>query len=214
MRNRAIRWVVVVLVATGLPLLTLQAVATPSGGNSEKQTLLTVDKSSYSVVSIERLGSGTHFQLTNRIALKQYSLSSNQLLYTGVLMESQYNSGFAADPPAPATVLPTDTQLTTLQTTLGERVGWFAGYIRSPKHKITAASEGISMHKNGNRTILLTVKQLESRIPDYLQLLNYDAIEVIGMQGSARSHYFIVVRSNEWASDAGSFEYVIAVPNQ
>ena len=51
MRNRSTRWVVVVLAVIGLPILTIQVGATPSGCNSEKQTLLTVDKSNYSVLS-------------------------------------------------------------------------------------------------------------------------------------------------------------------
>lgn len=214
MRIMTIRLILIVFSIAALQLLCFQVGATPSGGDSKKQTLLAVDDKSYSVLSIERLGSGTHFQFTNRIALERYSLSNNQLLQTNVLMESIYTSGYATDPPKPASVSSTDTQLATLQATLGERVGWFTGYIRKPKYKIAADSDGIFMAENGKRTNLLTVKALESRIPNYLQLLEYDAIEIIGIQGSARSHYFIAVRSNEWASDAGSFEQIIAIPNQ
>lgn len=213
MRIMTIRWMVIFFLLAGLQLLSFQVGATPSGGDSKKETLLTVNEKSYSVLSIERLGSGTHFQFTNRIALKRYSLTNNQLLHTSVLMESVFTSGFATDPPRPASVSSTDTQLATLQATLGKRVGWFTGYIRKPKYRIAADSVGIFMTKNGKRTNLLTVKDLESRIPNYLQLLEYKAIEIIGIQGSARSHYFIAVRSNEWASDSGSFEQIIAIPN-
>lgn len=213
MRIMTIRWMVIFFLLAGLQLLSFQVGATPSGGDSKKETLLTVNEKSYSVLSIERLGSGTHFQFTNRIALKRYSLTNNQLLHTSVLMESVFTSGFATDPPRPASVSSTDTQLATLQATLGKRVGWFTGYIRKPKYRIAADSVGIFMTKNGKRTNLLTVKDLESRIPNYLQLLEYKAIEIIGIQGCARSHYFIAVRSNEWASDSGSFEQIIAIPN-
>ena len=111
-----------------------------------------------------------------------------------------------------ATVTPTDTLLTTLQNVFGDRVIEFEGYVRKPKYRLKVSSDGVFMDKNGKRTIVVPADHLRKRIPDYLELAEYNAFEVIGVQGWADSHYFVVVRSNEWGSDIGSFEQVIAIP--
>jgi len=190
----------------------LTASATPSGGNSERQTLLTVDETSYSVLSIERLGHTTHFRFTNRISIKRYLLDSNELLDTSILMEAQIDST-GKWPPEPMIASETGAELTTLQSMFGNRAGGFVGYVRKPKYQIKVSSDGLFMDKQGKRYILMTPEQLQLRITDYLQLANYDALEVVGIQGPASSHYFLVVRSNVWGSDVGSFEQIVAIPN-
>jgi len=188
------------------------AAASSNGGDSERQTLLTMDEDSYTILSIERLGHFTYYQFTNRISLKRYSLDSNKLLSADVLMESQINASRLV-PPGPTTVTRTETQLTTLQNVLGDRVVGFFGYVRNPKYHIKVSSDGLFMDKKGKRTILMTAEQLRVRIPSYLELAKYNAFEVVGLQGFADSHYFVVVRSNEWGSDIGSFEQILALPN-
>lgn len=187
-------------------------VASSNGGNSERQSLLTIDDDSYTVLSVERLGHFTYWQFTNRISLKRYSLKTNILIGIDVLMESQINSS-AKNPPDPPKVSQTDTELITLQDVLGDRIGGFEGYVRKPKYRLKVSSDGIFMDKDGKRTVLIKAKELNDRIPGYLELAKYNAFEVSGIQGHADSHYFVIVRSNEWGSDIGSFEQVLAVPN-
>jgi len=186
--------------------------ATPSGGDSERQSLLTVDKDSYTVLSVERLGHFTHYRFTNRISLKRYSIESNELIESKVLMETRVDSSVKI-PPDPPVATSTRTDLTTLQHEFGERTSDFVGYVRTPKYQIKVSSEGLFMDKKGNRVVLMSAAQLQIRIPDYLQLAEYNAFEVTGIQGPFDSHYFLVVRSNTWGIDVGSFEQVIALPN-
>ena len=193
-------------------IICLEVGASSNGGDSERQSLLTINDDSYTVLSIERLGHFTYWQFTNRISLKHYSIRNNLLISTDVLMESQINAS-AKIPPDPSTVTTTDTQLTTLQSVFGDRIIGFEGYVRKPKYKLKVSADGIFMDKNGKRTIVVPSSDLRKRIPDYLALAEYNAFEVIGIQGWANSHYFVVVRSNEWGSDIGSFEQVIAVPS-
>ena len=200
------------LVLLFIYLFSASVAASSNGGSSERQSLLTIDDDNYAVLSVERLGHFTHYRFTNRISIKHYSLKNNVLINTDVLMESQIDSSAKA-PPDPLKVTNTGTELTTLQNVFGGRAGGFEGYIRRPKYRIKAGTDGLFMNKNGKRSILITADQLRLRIPNFLKLIEYNAIEVVGIQGSAYSHYFLLVRSNEWGSDVGSFEQILAIPN-
>ena len=193
-------------------LFSVSAAASSNGGSSERQSLLTIDSDSYAVLSVERLGHFTHYRFTNRISIKRYSLKNNTLINTDVLMESQIDSS-AKVLPDTLKATSTDTKLTTLQNVFGGRAGGFEGYMQKPKYRIKVGSDGLFMDKKGKRTILLTAAQLRLRIPNYLKLAEYNALEVVGIQGSANSRYFLLVKSNEWGSDAGSFEQVLAIPD-
>ena len=68
--------------------------ATSPSGISERQALLGISGSSYLVISTQREVKGSHFSLYQRIALREYTLESNELIKEWAL----YSNELITDP--------------------------------------------------------------------------------------------------------------------
>ena len=186
--------------------------ATPPSGISERQTLLGISDNSYLVFSTQREVKDSHFSLYQRIVLREYTLESNELIKEWSL----YSNELVTDPSTLEKSIKAGTKSTSnLASVLGSKFTVLAGHPLEPKKPLEIDSGGLYLLKGNNKSYLMSVSELSTRIPDIKETFAYGGGPLVRfLQTSSTDQvvrYFVVVEAIDSHSGMLS-EIVISLP--